>query len=224
MDLLISAVNRADLGWKADTCKLQKHHPEYHCEETNLAQTSSSTEETVEVDEALFKKSLAAAQGWSKKYETAAAIPDTELPTEYDFRAIHDYDFTTPPRDQGHCGSCFTFGFIQAVEARLRLKSGKDVPKLSAQQVLSCNFLNEGCEGGWPHLNGYFMEHAHLVEESCAGYKAATKGQSCSKFAKCKPIAKVGATRKVGAFGLGQVTERDIQKEILRNGPVSVEF
>ena len=68
------------------------------------------------------------------------------------------------------------------------------------------------------------MEHAHLVEESCAGYKASTKGSSCSKYEKCKPAAKVGATRKVGAFGLGQVTERDIQKELLRNGPVSVEF
>lgn len=73
-------------------------------------------------------------------------------------------------------------------------------------------------------MNGYFMEHAHLVEESCAGYKASTKGQSCSKYSKCKPVAKVGATRKVGGFGLGQVAERDIQKEILRNGPVSVEF
>ena len=34
----------------------------------------------------------------------------------------------------------------------------------------------------------------------------------------------MGRTRKVGGFGLGQVSERDIQKEILRNGPVSVEF
>ena len=113
MDLLISAVNRANLGWKADTCKLQKHHPEYSCEEpTSLAQVSSSTDETEEVDEALFKKSLSAAQAWSKKYATAAEIPDAELPAAYDFRSVHDYDFTTPPRDQGHCGSCYTFGFI----------------------------------------------------------------------------------------------------------------
>ena len=230
MDLLISAVNKADLGWKADTCKLQKHHPDHNCGETSLAQTGSSTDEAAEVEadaevnEALFKKSLASAQEWATKYDTAASIPDSDLPESYDFRSVHDHDFTTAPRDQGHCGSCFTFGFIQALEARLRVKTGKEVPKLSAQQVLSCNFLNEGCEGGWPHLNGYFMEHAHLVEESCAGYKASTKGQTCSKFSQCKPIAKVGATRKVGGFGLGQVTERDIQKELVRNGPLSVEF
>jgi hypothetical protein len=29
MDLLIEAINEADLGWKADTCKYQKHHGEY---------------------------------------------------------------------------------------------------------------------------------------------------------------------------------------------------
>jgi hypothetical protein len=31
MDLLISAVNKSNLGWKADTCKLSKEHPDYHC-------------------------------------------------------------------------------------------------------------------------------------------------------------------------------------------------
>ena len=29
MDLLIETINKMDLGWKADTCKLQKHHPMY---------------------------------------------------------------------------------------------------------------------------------------------------------------------------------------------------
>jgi len=40
-DLIISSINALDLGWKADTCKLQKHHAQYgeHCEALNLAQT-----------------------------------------------------------------------------------------------------------------------------------------------------------------------------------------
>ena len=29
MDLMISEINDADLGWKADTCKYQKHHELY---------------------------------------------------------------------------------------------------------------------------------------------------------------------------------------------------
>lgn len=41
MDLLIDEVNMADLGWKADVCKYQKHHAKYgaHCDALNLAQT-----------------------------------------------------------------------------------------------------------------------------------------------------------------------------------------
>ena len=31
MDVLISTVNAADIGWKADTCKLQKTHHMYDC-------------------------------------------------------------------------------------------------------------------------------------------------------------------------------------------------
>lgn len=47
MDLLISAVNEADLGWKADVCKYQKTHANYgdHCDkeaESVLAQLSNS--------------------------------------------------------------------------------------------------------------------------------------------------------------------------------------
>lgn len=38
-DLLIDAINSLDLGWKADTCKYQKHHANYgsHCESQILA-------------------------------------------------------------------------------------------------------------------------------------------------------------------------------------------
>jgi hypothetical protein len=51
----------------------------------------------------------------------------------------------------------------------------KKIPQLSLQFVLSCNFLNEGCEGGWPILNGYFAEEGYLVDENCAPYMSSTR-------------------------------------------------
>jgi len=39
-------------------------------------------------------------------------IPDNVVPKNYDFRNIKDYDFTSPLRDQGACGSCYTMAFI----------------------------------------------------------------------------------------------------------------
>ena len=32
MDLLIETINKGDFGWKADICKLQKHHHMYDAE------------------------------------------------------------------------------------------------------------------------------------------------------------------------------------------------
>jgi hypothetical protein len=38
-DKAISFINKNDLGWKADVCKLQKHHADYgsHCEAQEAA-------------------------------------------------------------------------------------------------------------------------------------------------------------------------------------------
>lgn len=52
MDLLIETINSGDFGWKADVCKLQKHHHMYDadkCEKkVNLAQTASSSDDLEE--------------------------------------------------------------------------------------------------------------------------------------------------------------------------------
>lgn len=105
----------------------------------------------------------------------------------------------------------------------MKLKYGKKVPEISSQQILSCNFLNEGCEGGWPHMNAYFMEQGYMVSNECAPYQGMTKGNKCGNYEKCKPISKIVKTEFVGG-GWGQVSEGQIMKEMLRNGPVSVEF
>lgn len=79
------------------------------------------------------------------------------VPKTYDFRNIDEFDFTGPVRDQVECGSCYTLGFIQALEARLKLKYAHkaDIPQLSVQFFLECNYLNEGCDGGWAIFNGF---------------------------------------------------------------------
>ena len=69
---MISAFNSLDLGWKADVCKLYKHHADYgsHCDAPlELAQTSSKNENEEGEQETLvfghgeaFKSSLEEAQ------------------------------------------------------------------------------------------------------------------------------------------------------------------
>jgi len=90
-DKAISFINSQNLGWKADVCKLQKHHADYgsHCDKKNaqsLAQTESDLEENKKGKEfgakggKDFESALAKAQNWSKKYKTADEIPDNLIP------------------------------------------------------------------------------------------------------------------------------------------------
>jgi C1A family cysteine protease len=114
------------------------------------------------------------------KYKSAEDIPSSEIPKSYDLRNINGVDFVGKVKSQGYCGSCFSFTFINVVENRLRMKHGVDkVPELSVQHLMNCNYLNEGCMGGWAIFNGFFAENAGLVEESCAPYKAESSITHC---------------------------------------------
>jgi hypothetical protein len=75
-------------------------------------------------DDKAFNTTLEKAQQWRMKYKHPEEIPSGDIPDTYDFRNIDGYDFTGPVRDQGKCGSCYTVAFVQAVEARLKLKYG----------------------------------------------------------------------------------------------------
>ena len=82
-------------------------------------------------DDPKFAKTLEKAQQYQKKYKKANDIPDDDLPDSLDWRNYDGYDFTSYFRDQGKCGSCYTISFTQVMEARLKLKYGKQPPQVS---------------------------------------------------------------------------------------------
>lgn len=173
-----------------------------------------------------FTAAASKAQKWARKYKSPDEIPDTLIPDEYDFRNLGGYDFTGPLRDQGQCGSCYTQGFIQTIEARLRLKYAhkrEAIPQLSPQFMLMCNYLNEGCSGGWAIFHGFLAENGHLVKEECAPYTAKTKGDSCENYSQCPGYATVNESYYVGGYNFPP-TEQLIQKEMLMHGPLVTEF
>ena len=82
----------------------------------------------------------------------------TDLPSEFNWREYLGGDYTTPPRDQAWCGSCWLFGAISTLESIIEIREGCPElnPDLSEQYVLSClpssaAMFGRGCRGGTPY-------------------------------------------------------------------------
>merc|ERR1712232_1505027 len=50
-------------------------------------------------------------------------------------------------KDQGDCGSCWAFSATEEIESQIFMSTGK-LPKLSTQQIISCDKTDDGCDGG----------------------------------------------------------------------------
>jgi len=107
------------------------------------------------------------------------------------------------------------------VEQRLKLKYGQTIPQLSSQMLVDCNYMNEGCKGGYSLFNGYFAESGYLVEEACAPYKDGHA--PCSAHAACAPHSKIARSYFLGR-GYGDYGEKRMMKELLRNGLINAEY
>lgn len=164
--LLAQTINDAGLTWTADPYIQSKSDSLF------LAQTSTSAEARGSWNDGSegFKAALANAKKWVTV--PMDQIDIAQLEEQWTWEDVNGYDFTTPPPDQGHCGSCYLLATNQMLESRIKIWYGQDI-RLSSQQRLDCNYMNEGCHGGWGHFDGLFLEQYGAVAEQCAQYEAA---------------------------------------------------
>ena len=83
-----------------------------------------------------------------------------DIPTEIDWR---DHNAVTSVKNQGNCGSCWSFSTIGAMEGAYYLKY-KNLINFSEQQLVDCNIQNDGCEGGNVDLAFDYFENHYVCE------------------------------------------------------------
>mmetsp|Transcript_22247 Transcript_22247/g.31151 ORF Transcript_22247/g.31151 Transcript_22247/m.31151 type:complete len:333 (-) Transcript_22247:118-1116(-) len=137
------------------------------------------------------------------------------LPDSVDWRTK---GVVTAVKNQGHCGSCWTFSTTGCLEAHHAIKTGKLV-SLSEQNLIDCAqaFDNHGCNGGLPSKAfEYVRYNGGLDTEDAYPYQGQDE--------KCRfTTAGVGATVS-SVVNITYQDEQELQAAIANAGPVSIAY
>ena len=135
----------------------------------------------------------------------------SQIPTDVDWRKE---GAVTPVKDQGQCGSCWSFSATGALEGHHWIAT-KQLVSLSEQQLVDCSgsFGNEGCNGG--EMYAAFQYAAKTPLETEADYPYEGVDGTC-RAAEAKGKVKSPSFHRVPKGSKDQL------KAAIAQGPVSV--
>lgn len=135
-----------------------------------------------------------------------------EAPSSVDWR---NKGYVTPVKNQGACGSCYSFSSTGSIEGQWKRKTGNLV-SLSEQQIVDCStrYGNNGCNGGlMSNCFKYVLAAGGIETERAYPYEAQA---SYCRFQSAYVGAKVRGYSTVGSM------ESSLKSALASVGPVSV--
>ncbi|XP_053471619.1 pro-cathepsin H [Ictalurus furcatus] len=137
-------------------------------------------------------------------------------PDSIDWRKKGNY--VTEVKNQGACGSCWTFSTTGCLESVTAIATGK-LPLLAEQQLVDCAgaFNNHGCNGGLPsQAFEYIMYNKGLMTEDDYPY--------VGRDGPCKFDPKLAAAFVKDVVNITKYDEMGIVDAVARLNPVSIAF
>jgi len=121
----------------------------------------------------------------------------------------------TPVYNQGQCGSCWAFSATENIESQWAL-GGHRLTSLSMQQIVDCDRLDYGCNGGWPY-HAYEYVHAAGGQDTYASYPYTAENGPC-RFKKDHVDAKL----RSWTYVTRDKSEPEMVDYLVAHGPLSV--
>ena len=194
-----------------DTMEVMQTHFQQYRENMEFAEAQNALQKNYTLGETRFADmSLDEFRQHKSTYKSESTCTkfksnDASVPDELDWRSK---GAVTNVKDQGTCGSSWSYSATGAMEGAWEIAKGQLVP-LSEQQLVDCagrKYGNNGCSGGW--MDGGFQ---YAIDNGmCADF---TDSNSCKT---CTPVVTMSSCVDVTPSN-----EVDLQNAVAI-GPVSV--
>jgi len=135
----------------------------------------------------------------------------TDVPESWEWK---DHGAVSHVKNQGQCGSCWAFSAVANIEGQFAIKN-KRIETFSEQQLVDCDDVDQGCNGGLMDYAFDFLKREGGLE-SDANYPYTGSSYDYCKFDESKVDVKVAGFNDISQ------NEEEIKKVLYENGPLSI--